>query len=101
MINNIEASKSSERPRYVACNGWSHIFLEAERGEVERTTRWVYDREEETLLFLDIHRDQKWRVSTLAELDDLSDSLINGNPGCLDNPDQWSFVESDTPPNWI
>lgn len=99
-MNNPELSASSASLRYVSCIGWTHFFSEDGR-DVERSTRWVYDREEEAILYLDIQRDQKWRASTLAEREDVADSLVNGNEGCLHRPRDWDFVESKDPPSWV
>lgn len=100
MMQPATAASPSTRLRYVSCGAWTHIFSEDGR-EIERTTRWVYDRQETCLLFMDIRRDQKWRYAVHAEIEDVFDSLVNGNPGCLDNPQDWDFDESDAPPNWV
>ena len=85
--------------RYVSSFGWTHIFSEDGR-EVERETRWIYDRETKALVILDIKRDQKWREASDAEKADVLDSLVNGNPGCLDNPDDWDFEVSAELVDW-
>src|SRR3546814_9636007 len=92
---------SSNQLRYVSCDAWTHIFSEAEFSEIERTTRWVFDRQEQALVFVDVQRDQKWRSGSRSEIEDVTDSLVNGNPGCLDIPQNWEFAESDVPPNWV
>src|SRR3546814_2201149 len=75
---------SSNQLRYVSCDAWTHIFSEAEFSEIERTTRWVFDRQEQALVFVDVQRDQKLRSWSRSEIEDVTDSLVNGNPGCLD-----------------
>jgi hypothetical protein len=85
--------------RYVISAGWTHIFSEGVR-EIERETRWVYDRETQKLVALDIKRSHKWREATAEERADVLDSLQNGNPGCLDNPADWDFIESSSIPAW-
>src|SRR3546814_15841698 len=89
---------SSNQLRYVSCDAWTHIFSEAEFSEIERTTRWVFDRQEQALVFVDVQRDQKWRSGSRSEIEDVTDSLVNGNPGCLDIPQNWEFAESDVTP---
>jgi hypothetical protein len=99
-MNTTTSASSSVQPRYVSSGAWTHIFSEADLGEVERTTRWTYDRQEDRLLFVDIRREQKWRSATLDEIEDVSDSLNNGNAGCIDNPQEWDFEESHSLPKW-
>lgn len=87
-------------PRYVICASWTHIFDEDATRQVERITRWIYDREQEALVTLDIMREHKWRAATSIEILDVLDSLQNGNPECLEKPAEWEFDEVDTPPEW-
>ena len=92
-------SPSFNRCRFVSSAGWTHIFIEAGR-EKERLTRWIFDRSAEAIVRLDVQRNHKWRLGTAAETADVLDSLTNGNPGCLDNPKEWEFDESDQMPEW-
>ena len=60
----------------------------------------IFDRSAEAIVRLDVQRNHKWRLGTAAETADVLDSLTNGNPGCLDNPKEWEFDESDQMPEW-
>lgn len=93
-------------PRYIIAHcdrdlgaGWGHIFTEDDR-EVERDTRFVYDRDTEKLVHLDILRGNKWREASRAEIADLEDSLKNANEDALDNPGNWDLDEADELPQW-
>src|SRR3546814_19776721 len=92
---------SSNQRRYGSCDAWTHICSEAEFSEIERTTRWVFYRQEQALVFVDVQRDQQWRSGSRSEIEDVTDSLVNGHPGCLDIPQNWEFAESDVPLNWV
>lgn len=93
------ASSDTARARYIISSGWTHIFLEGRR-EVERETRWVYDRATRQLARLDIRRDHKWRESSRVEQQDVLDSLLNGNEGCLEDPSTWDFDLTNEMPAW-
>lgn len=93
-------------PRYVIAHcdrevgaGWGHIFTEDGR-EVERDTRFVYDRDAGRLVHLDILRGNKWREASRAEIEDLEDSLKNANEDALENPADWDLDETDDLPEW-
>ena len=85
--------------RYLVCDGWTHIFDE-DGIEKERTTRFVFNVQSQTLVVLDIMRDNKWREASKSEKADLLDSLINANPDALANPASWDIETSNTIPEW-
>ena len=93
------AEFANSSPRYVVANGWTHIFSEGRR-EVERITRWAFDRQKGRLVRLHIQRNHKWRESRRSELLDVEDSIMNANPDTLIDPEGWDLAESDDLPAW-
>jgi len=82
--------------RYVISEGWSHIFSLG-----ERDTRWVYDRETERLVHLQIfYGVGGFRSAPSEAYPDVEDSLKNANPEALDHPEEEGLQVSDTLPAW-
>ncbi|MGY8632630.1 hypothetical protein RAD15_09090 [Bradyrhizobium sp. 14AA] len=78
--------------------GWGHIFSE-KGSERERMTRFVFDKETASLIYVDVDR-MGMAPTTNTEIADLEDSLKNANPEALEDPESWELVESDALPAW-
>jgi hypothetical protein len=101
----VGSIKELQMARYiVADHGWSHIWMSrSDDGspiEVERSCRFVLDRERLCLLHVDIDVEGKWVVATPAEAQDLLDSLVHGNPDLVDDPDIYGLEVRDSLPTW-
>jgi hypothetical protein len=82
-----------EKPRYLVCEGWSHIFA----GTTESTTRWILDRETQQLERAEVlgRSGTAWRDLDKVAKADLLDSLINGND-ILNHFADFDVVESES-----
>lgn len=85
--------------RYMVDDAWGHIFSEGRR-EVERDVRLVWDRGEERIVAMEIRRGHKWQEADRAEVDDVTDSLVNANPWALDPEHEDAMEMIDDLPDW-
>lgn len=90
-----KAKSATSTARYVSGN-WNHIF-----GSCERDCRFVYDRQTEQVVHLEVmHGVQGWMVASAMERLDVEDSLKTANYDALTHPAAWSLEETDEPPIW-
>lgn len=84
--------------RYVF-GAWSHIFGAGKANE--RICRFVYDRQAERVIHLDIESGIKgWVPASEAERADLEDSLKNANEDALSSLEESGLEESNELPEW-
>lgn len=84
--------------RYLIAEDWDHVF----EGIGKRTCRYVYDREKERLIHLQLSRGARnWRNGTEAQRSDVEDSLRHGNEEALENPSDWGIVQCNELPSWM
>jgi hypothetical protein len=85
-------------------SGWNHIWVEHSDAqgamEIERACRFVLDRELMTFLHLEIFKEGHFVPATPSEAADLFDSVVHGNPWCLDDPDAYGLCLQDRLPPW-
>lgn len=82
--------------RYVVADNWSHLL----DGGRETEIRWVWDREEERLIALQILRNRAWQPASPAEFENVTDHLANANPDALENPADYGAHEASAGPDW-
>lgn len=91
----------AEQKRYVIADEpgslWGHLFDETGR---ETMTRFVFDREQNALVALQVRLDGGWENGSDAMIADLEDSLVNANPDALTDPGYWGLVTADEHPSW-
>lgn len=87
-----------------AQGGWTHIWLMRTNNggfvEVERPCRFVLDRDRLVLIQVDIEIGGAMVPATQEETHDLLDSLVNANPGVIDDPESCGLEASDRLPAW-
>lgn len=76
---------------------WTHLFGP---GIPEVTVRFVFDRQANTMVCMDIQTATKWVAASTAQIQDVEDSLKNANDDALENPHDWDLEQSDTLPDW-
>lgn len=90
--------------KYIVTDHWTHIWLKSSPAgdpvELERPCRFVFDRKRVSLVRLDILVGDKWASANRDEKHDLLDSLVNGNPFLLDNPEAHGLTLSGRQPDW-
>lgn len=82
--------------RYVVADNWSHLL----EGGRETEIRWVWDREEERLVALQIWRNRTWQPASRGEFEDVTDHLANANPDALENPADYGAYAASSLPDW-
>lgn len=93
--NEIKGAPTFPDFRYIFDDGWEHIFA----GDDKRIVRFVFDAESRELVFLEIMRNHSWTTADRAEIDDVLDSLLNGND--IENQWQELGLTAATPlPDW-
>jgi hypothetical protein len=92
--------------RYVIAEGengsWTHIL----DGKNDSEIRFVYDREEERLVYCEIpggfNQDGQYFVPGSDDVNaDVEDHLKNANEGALNNPLDWDLHIADEMPDWV
>lgn len=92
--------------RYVIADGengsWTHLL----DGKNDREIRFVYDREEERLVYCEIpsgfNQDGQYFVTGSDDVHaDVEDHLKNANEEALKNPLDWDLHISDDLPDWV
>ncbi len=91
-----EEAEDDAPARYVVADNWSHLL----EGGRETDIRWVWDREEERLVALQIWRNRSWQPASRGEFDDVTDHLANANPDALEDPVDYSAYEAKSMPGW-
>jgi hypothetical protein len=90
--------------KYIVADRWTHIWLESSATgdpiEVKRPCRFVFDRKRVDLVRLDIQIGDKLVRANRDEESDLLDSLVNGNPFLLDDPEAYGLALSGSLPEW-
>jgi len=86
--------------RYLVSEGWMHLFTADPKKETE--TRFVYDSESGRLVVGEAkwNANGGWTTLTAEELADLDDSITDANAQCLEKPEEWDLLPSDTLPEW-
>jgi len=83
-------------PKYLVSSDWRHIF---ERfGEC--TVRFVFDTEQQQVVFMEMDNGRGWAPTTAIERADVTDSLVTANEEVLDNPEDEGLVAADELPSW-
>lgn len=95
----MSRTKDTADGRYMVDDAWGHIFSEGRR-EVERDVRLVWDRGEERIVAMEIRRGHKWQEADRAEVDDVTDSLVNANPWALDPEHEDAMEMTGELPDW-
>ena len=98
LLEALDERGRADLPRYLH-GGWSHLFQIPGR-QVERQCRIVFDRTENAVSVMQVRASSKWRDSTLAERQDVTDSIVNANPEALEDPAAWELDRSATLPAW-
>lgn len=85
-------------------NGWDHIFLEeSDSGRIvqrERDVRFVFDRQTEEVVYMDVFRGHNYQASDREEREDLAQSLLEANPEAIEDANENGLIASDTLPDW-
>lgn len=83
---------------------WGHLFdgdLTAVGAQIERTCRWIYDREKEEFLKMEVLGDDGcWTPLGRATSADLSESLKDFNEDVLLRPESYGLRQSGKLPAW-
>ena len=98
LVEALDEREPSDLPRYLH-GGWSHLFQIPGR-QVERQCRIVFDRTENVVSVMQVRASSKWRDSTLAEREDVTESIVDANPEALEDPSAWELDRSAALPAW-
>lgn len=84
------------QPRYLISNGWAHLF----EGFGPRTVRFVFDRDWQELVAMEIEYASGWQPALSAERADVQDSLLTANEDALVTPAAWGLIAAADLPDW-
>ena len=94
MAGEGEFKPAPKKLRYVSSSGYEHIFT----GKTPSVTRWVFDRETETLVFAQLQYVIGWVTLTVDEVKDLQEDIDHND--AVDKVEDFSLTESATLPAW-
>lgn len=89
-------AEAPERLRYVH-GTWEHIF---HPGRQPAALRLVYDRQEESLVAMELRCSGGWTFATAEEIADVEESLKNANTEAVDDPAGHGLEASADRPRW-
>ncbi|KQT42064.1 hypothetical protein ASG43_17465 [Aureimonas sp. Leaf454] len=85
--------------RYTFVGKWQHFF---ETTKTFSVIRWVFDREEWCVAFLEILNPMtlEWVRGTSEEVSSVETDLVEGEAQYLEDLDEWGLSDSDDLPDW-
>lgn len=82
--------------RYIH-GSWDHKF-HATGPDIP--VRFCFDTTQKKIVHLDIRRQSKWVKASHHEMEDVEDSIRNGNHDALGDPTDYGLEQSDSLPTW-
>lgn len=101
MSHTATAQPTAAQAKFIA-GDWGHLF---QGDNAERMTRILVDAANHKLIRMDVQSNRaindSYREASREELDDVQDSLVNGNPEVFDSPEDYGLLGMDTLPDWV